>query len=130
MNALDQAVEKSLRNRTSRWLTPHERRYIYNYIKNNPGEKHSSISERFRIAPSTVSFIKKDQSFRIEELEAQLKREVYEHPAYKEQKEKLRWCEKQIFNDRNKINQLCARIHDLELRIMSLNRQLEDPSQP
>ena len=130
MNNLDQAVEKSLRNRTSRWLTPHERRYIYNYIKNNPGEKHSAIAERFRIATSTVSFIKRDQSLRIKELEQQLKLTVYDHPSYKDQKEKLRWCEKQIFSDRNKINQLCTRINDLELRIMSLNRQLEDPSQP
>ena len=52
--------------------------------------------------------------------------DVYEHPVYKETQRKLNWCEKQIFNDRNTINMMASRIHELELRIMSLTRQLED----
>lgn len=52
--------------------------------------------------------------------------DVYEHPVYKETQLKLNWCEKQIFNDRNTINMMAARINELELRIMSLTRQLED----
>lgn len=51
--------------------------------------------------------------------------DVYEHPVYREMQRKLNWTEKQIFDDRNTINMMAARIHDLELRIMSLTRQLE-----
>ena len=54
-------------------------------------------------------------------------KDIYDHPVYKEMQRKLNWSEKQIFNDRNTINQLATRIHNLELRIMSLTRQLEEP---
>lgn len=56
--------------------------------------------------------------------------DVYDHPAYKEMQRKINFAEKQIFSDRNTINQMATRIHELQLRIMSLTRQLEEPSQP
>ena len=52
--------------------------------------------------------------------------DVYEHPVYKERQRKLNWCEKQIFEDRNLINKMHNTIFNLELRIASLTRQLED----
>lgn len=52
--------------------------------------------------------------------------DVYEHPVYREMQRKLNWTEKQIFDDRNLINKMHNTIFNLELRIASLTRQLED----
>ena len=116
--------------RQNYFLSLREKKRIKDFIMANPKMTQTEIGDKFKVSRGTISNIKRDQTLKIEELMQQMEREVYEHPVYKEMQNKLRWAEKQIFNDRNKINQLCARIHDLELRILSLNRQLEDPTQP
>lgn len=55
----------------------------------------------------------------------QYPQDIYQHPVYKSQRDQIRQNQKQIFEDRNTINQLCSRLHNLELRVMSLTRQLE-----
>ena len=111
--------------RQNYFLSLREKKRIKDFITANPKMTQTEIGDKFKVSRGTISNIKRDQTLKIEELMQQMEREVYEHPVYKEQKEKLRWSEKQIFSDRNKINQLCARINELELRILSLNRQLE-----
>lgn len=51
--------------------------------------------------------------------------DIYQHPVYKSQQDQIRQNQKQIFEDRNTINMLCSKLHSLELRVMSLTRQLE-----
>ena len=116
--------------RQNYFLSLREKKRIKDFITANPKMTQTEIGDKFKVSRGTISNIKRDQTLKIEELMQQMERDVYEHPVYKEMQSKLRWSEKQIFSDRNKINQLCARINDLELRILSLNRQLEDPSQP
>lgn len=101
--------------RKNYYLTPAEKSRIREYIQKNPNLTQPQIAEHFGISRGTVSNIKLDKTA-----------DVYNHPVYKALKEKLRQNEKQIFNDRNTINQMANRIHNLELRILSLNRQLED----
>lgn len=57
---------------------------------------------------------------------AEREKSVYDHPAYKTLQERLKFAERTNFNDRNQINTMHNRIYNLELRILSLTRQLED----
>lgn len=61
---------------------------------------------------------------------AEREKSVYDHPVYKTLQERLKFAERTNLNDRNQINIMHNRIFNLELRILSLTRQLEDPKEP
>ena len=101
--------------RKNYYLTPAEKATIREYIQKNPNLTQPQIAEHFGISRGTVSNIKLDKTA-----------DVYNHPVYKALREELRHARNLNSEHRNTINQMANRIHNLELRILSLNRQLED----